>query len=329
MNPDTALSKARRLQRICYFLYHHSEGLTAAEMARLCGVSQRTIQRDLRELNEGGEVPIWDDEGHPPRYGITEGYYVPPVRLSLDDALALYLAARLLGRYADSYNPHTTEALAKLAGILPEPIGRHIHLTVRALAHRQANEPLIRVLEALTLAWATGRVVRLAYRSAGSENVHEYLFRPYCIELSPVGCATHVIGWASYFDAVRTFKVERILSAELTNEGYEIPEGFDPTVLLESAWGIMFGEEREEVALRFTPSAVRRVKETHWHPSQELEDLPDGGCLLRLRVANPREMLYWIRGWGPQVEVLAPDWLRMQVRRDALEVVRRYEGGGR
>ena len=98
---------------------------------------------------------------------------------------------------------------------------------------------------------------------------------------------------------MRTFKLERILSAELTDTRYQVPEGFDPTALLESAWGIMFGEEREEVALRFAPSAVRRVKETHWHPSQELEDLPDGGCLLRVRVANPQEMLYWIRGWGP------------------------------
>ena len=56
----------------------------------------------------------------------------------------------------------------------------------------------------------------------------------------------------------------------------------------------------------------------------ELEDLPDGGCILSITVAHPREMTYWIRGWGPQVEVLAPQWLREQMVREAQETVKAY-----
>src|SRR4030042_1656269 len=106
MSDELAFSKAQRLHRICHLLYRHPQGLTSSEIARLCGVSKRTAHRDLRDL-DGETIPLWEDERNPPRYGINDGYYLPPIHLTLDDALSLYLAARLLARYADSYHPPT------------------------------------------------------------------------------------------------------------------------------------------------------------------------------------------------------------------------------
>jgi len=333
MQDNVALAKAQRLNYICHLLYRHPRGLTVSELGHFCGVAKRTIQRDLRSLDEMN-IPLWDDaeeraSGKPPRYGIIEGYYLPPIHLSLDDALALYLAARLLARYADSFDPHITEALSKLAGIMPEAMARHVHMTIQSLATRQRDERFVRVLGVLAVAWATGRVAHIHHRAAGSENVHEYDFCPYFIEPSGTGNATYAIGYASYFEALHTFKVERILKAELTAESFEIPETFDGPSLLSNAWGIMYGGEPEGVVLRFAPSATRRIKETRWHPSQSLEETPDGGCILRLEITHPKEMVYWIRGWGPQVVVMAPDWLRERIAREARETARVYEREGR
>jgi predicted DNA-binding transcriptional regulator YafY len=328
MDEQTILDKAQRLSRITLLLYRHPKGLTAVELARMCNVTPRTIQRDLHDLEEMG-IPLWDDSdeemhGRAPRYGILGGYYLPPIHLTLDDALALYLAARLLARHADSYDPHIAEALAKLAGILPEPIADHVHATIRNLVSRPEDERFSRVLSTLALGWATRRAVRIHHQAAHSEHVHEQLLCPYFIEPSAVGHATYVIGYASYFQGLRTFKVERILEAELTDQPFQIPEDFDGPALLESAWGIEYGEELEEVVLRFTPTVTRRVKETCWHPSQRLEDTPDGGCIMRLTLANPQEMVYWVRSWGPQVEVLGPAWMREQIAREAEETRRVY-----
>ena len=87
MRDSIALAKAQRLNHICHLLYRHPRGLTVAELGRLCGVAKRTTQRDLRSL-EDMNIPLWDDAeeraaGNPPRYGIIEGYYLPPVHLSL------------------------------------------------------------------------------------------------------------------------------------------------------------------------------------------------------------------------------------------------------
>lgn len=321
---EAILSKAARLHHICHLLYRNPQGLTAQELSRFCNVTKRTVQRDLRDLEREG-IPLWDDTSRPPRYGIIEGYYLPPIHLTLDDALALYLATRLLARYADSLDPHVPGALAKLAQIMPQPISDHIHATIRHLAYRREDESFVQVFETLALGWASSRKVRIKHRAAGSENVHEYTFCPYFIEPSGVGNATYAIGHATYFDDIHTFKVERITHAQLTDESFTPPKDFDGPELLDSAWGIMYGPDITQVILRFEASATRRIKETRWHPSQELEDIEDGACLLRLKVAHPEEMLYWIRGWGPQVEVLKPVWLRQRIRREALETVRRYE----
>jgi len=69
-----------------------------------------------------------------------------------------------------------------------------------------------------------------------------------------------------------------------------------------------------EVVLRFHPKLAMRVRETRWHPSQRIEEQADGHVLWRALVAEPQEMLPWVRGWGADVEVVEPKTLR-----DALE----------
>lgn len=174
MNDSVALNKAQRLQRMCHLLYRNPHGLTVSELAQLSSVSKRTIQRDLADLQDVG-IPVWSDEGEAPssaapRYGIIEGYYLPPIHLTLDNAVALYLAGRLLARYADTFGPHVADALAKLAGILPEPISGHIHATIRDLATRERDERFVSVLGTLALGWATGSRAGRARRSYPSRS---------------------------------------------------------------------------------------------------------------------------------------------------------------
>jgi predicted DNA-binding transcriptional regulator YafY len=317
-----SIGRAARLTKITHLLYRNPQGLTARELARLCRITPRTIQRDLQVLEEAG-IPLWEDE-EGRRYGILEGYFLPPIRLGLDEAMALFVAARLLSRYSDEYNPHVASALAKLAGVLPEGMAGQILKTVRILAQRPEDPLFTRVLETLTLGWATGRKVRMWYQSAGSENVHEYVFCPYFIEPSGVGLATYAIGHSSFFDGVRTFKVERMRNAELLRETFEIPADFDGAQLLAASWGIFYGEEQVKVRLRFSPQVTRRVKESTWHQSQQIEDLTDGGCMFSVAVASPIEITPWIRSWGAECEVLEPVELREEMGEEMRRGARLY-----
>ncbi len=325
MDPEDGLirNKAQRLTYINHLLYRHPRGLTTRELARLCNVNQRTIQRDLRDLEDMG-VPLWPDEG---RYRVLEGHYIPPIHLKLPEAVALYLAGRLLARYSDRCDAHTFSALLKLANVLPQPMSAHMHASIQRLATREQDHHMQQVMEVLATAWAGQRVVHIRYFGAQSEEPREYDLCPYCLEASGEGNAIYVIGWAVQANELRTFKLERIQEAQLTEETFDPPADFDAPALLDSCWGIMYGEEKERVTLRFAPSATRRLLETTWHPSQSLDVLPDGGCLLRLEIAHPEEMIYWIRGWGPQVEVLEPAWLRERMAAEAKATAALYAGG--
>ena len=196
---------------------------------------------------------------------------------------------------------------------------------MREMASHRAARDLSEILSTLALGWASGRVICIRYQAIGSENIHTYRMHPYFIEACGEYRGFYVIGWADYFEDIHTFRVERIHEARLTEETFEIPEGFSGADLLSEAWGVMYGPEPQPVRLRFADEAARRICETQWHHSQALDTDGGGGCTLSLSVAHPEEMLYWIRSWGPQVEVLEPQWLREQVRDEALAMAQVYD----
>lgn len=327
MSEQESLDKAARLFKLTYLLFQNKRGLTVEQMAQATGVSTRQIYRDMETLQDVG-VPLYDDP-ETGTFSILAGHFIPPVHFSLEEAVALYVAARLLARYSDDRNPLIVDALSKLASALPATIGEQVQQTVGGLLDKPEDRQRAAVFATVTRGWAERRKVRIWHQAAESEHVHEYLLSPYFIEPSAVGYATHVIGHSTYWNDIRTFKLERVRRAELTEDSFEIPEDFDPLKLLSTAWGIMFGDKIVEVRLRFSPEVTRRVKESRWHEREEVTLLSDGGCLYKIQVAHPLEMKWWIRSWGPNVEVLAPEKLRSEMAEEARRVVGMYEGRGR
>jgi predicted DNA-binding transcriptional regulator YafY len=163
---DRIRSKAARLRRIEHRLYNAPQGLRATDLAEDCGVARRTIYRDLSALDAMG-VPIWEQGG---RFGIDRASYLSTVRLNLNEAVALYFAARLLAHHSDEHNPHVVSALDKLAAGLPaSTIAHHIARVADLVRSRPLRVAYISTLEVLTRAWAERRMVRLRYRAPNRE----------------------------------------------------------------------------------------------------------------------------------------------------------------
>jgi predicted DNA-binding transcriptional regulator YafY len=127
---------------------------------------------------------------------------------------------------------------------------------------------------------------------------------------------------------MRTYKVERIVSATLTQDRYEIPDDFDPDRWLANSWGIWSsdGTPTARIRLRFEASVAHRVREAVWHRSQELTELPDGRVELAVTVAGIVEIRPWILSWGEGVEVLEPPELRETIAASVRDAAARYAG---
>jgi proteasome accessory factor B len=313
-------SKAARLRRIEHKLYNTPHGLNAVELAEYCGVDRRTIYRDMLALEEMG-VPVWQMDS---KFGIDRDMYQSTVQLNLNETVALYFAARLLAHHSDEHNPHVVNALDKLAASLPDAtLSEHMSRAAAVIRNKPLRTDYVQAVEVLTRAWADRRIVALQYLAPDRDVPQERIIAPYFLEVSRFEPASYVLAHDRLRNALRTFKIERIQSAELLDEHYIIPEDFDPYVWLQSSWGIM-AEEEVEVRLRFNANAARRVQESVWHHSQQLERTTDGGCILTMRVGGIREIKSWVMGWGADVEVLAPAELRAQIAIEGERITRQY-----
>jgi predicted DNA-binding transcriptional regulator YafY len=317
-----------RMLRVVAVLRGHPEGIRPAEIARRTGVATRTVYRDLRALETEVGVAVWSEDG---LWGVVGEEFLPPLKLTLDEAMAVVLSARLMVRYADKYDPDLAAAFEKLEGVLPQPLADHVERTLDVLAQHPRDAGFSERVHRLTRAWAERRVVTLDYepaRYAAESAARSAVVRPYLIEPSLQTHALYLIGWDETRDALRTFKIERIRDVALTPRTFDLPEGDGVESALRRAWDIIADQPPTDVVLRFSPAVAARVGEATWHPTQQVVQDDDGSLTWRATVAGTIEIRLWILSWGDDVEVLAPPDLRKDVAQTHRRAGERYASEG-
>jgi predicted DNA-binding transcriptional regulator YafY len=308
--------RVARLARLVSVLQGHPAGLRVPELAERVGMSVRNVYRDLKAIDDELGVPLWADEG---KWGVDqERAFLPPLKLTLSEAMAVVLSARLMVRYADKYDPDLAAAFEKLEQGLPPALAEHVEQTLDVLSKAPRDERFSRHVHLLTKAWAERRTVVIEYEPArydgGSAGPRRATVRPYLIEPSLQTHALYLIGFDETKGALRTFKIERIRDVALTPQAFEPPGAEAIESSLRRAWDIIADQPPVDIVLRFAPSVAARVGETVWHPSQQTEHVDDGSLLWRATVAGTIEIRLWILSWGNEVEVLEPASLREDVR---------------
>jgi len=319
--------KSQRLLQIEQLLWAHPEGMTQAQLAGRLGVNRSTIWKYLDQDHLPPSIYVDDFDSN--KLKLDRNASLTKASFTLHEVMAIHLATRFLATRTDKQNPHAASVLRKLAKALERldrNISRHMLRSADVMDENAAfRDPVyLKVLETLTEAWSAGRKVAVSHQME-TGRVFEYVFSPYFIEPYAVGQTAHVIGLREPPGKVRTFKIERLRSATILAERYEIPEDFDPAELLRDAWGIWYSDnDPVEVVLRFHPRVAMRVQESRWHHSQQVENQSDGHLVWRAQVAEPQEMFSWIRGWGADVEVLEPQEMRELLMGEAKTTAEMY-----
>lgn len=316
-----------RMTRLLAILQAHPDGVRTGDLAERLGMSVRTVYRDLRAIDEEIGVPVWAEGG---LWGIeADKAFLPPLKLTQSEAMAVVLSARLMVRYADKYDPDLAAAFEKLAVGLPSALAEHVERTLDIMSTAPRDAAFNDHVRLLTKAWAERRVVTIEYEPArydGGATPRKATVRPYLIEPSLHTHALYLMGFDEDRGAIRTFKIERIVGAALTPRTFEPPDAATTTAELRRAWDIIADQEPTTVVLRFTPAVAARVMETRWHPTQSAESGPDGSLVWRATVAGSIEIRLWVLSWGDDVEVLEPPSLRADVAATHARAAARYEG---
>lgn len=301
------------------------DGLTIFELADKLGCHYTTVHRYLKEIEQHRTL-ICPEYG---RYQLDPSESLSNVHLRPAEALATYLALRRFIRQTSKAPDFMISAIQKLAPALQRPdlVDQLTRSNEMLRIDRSAPRQYMDVWDTLVRGWLESRVVHLHYRKARSSEADEHDIEPYLFEPMPSGDGVYLIAWSRQRNALRTFKPDRIERAALTAQRFEKP-AIDVTDLLKTAWGIWYGaDDLHQVELIFKPRAARRVQESIFLPMEHKEVLPDGGLRWTAQVNGLLEILSWIRGWGADVRVVAPDALRQQIVQDLRAALNEYGEG--
>ncbi|HPU38373.1 MAG TPA: WYL domain-containing protein [Microthrixaceae bacterium] len=217
--------RADRLVAILLMLQRR-DLVTAAQVAEELEISVRTARRDLEALSMAG-VPVYSQQGRGGGWRLLGGGKLDLSGLNADEARSLFT---LVGPRAD-VTPEVRSALRKLVRALPEPLRHGAEAAAAAVVIDPTGWDYATVgprrpdmLDALESAVIDGECVRLGYRARSGEVTERVVH--------PLGLAAKGRNWylVTNTDAgFRTFRVDRVSSAERTGEPVLRPDGFELT----------------------------------------------------------------------------------------------------
>jgi predicted DNA-binding transcriptional regulator YafY len=300
---------------------YHVEGL-----AQECGVSRRTIFRDMELLRTSGVPLAYDEERQ--LHHIAGSNYLPATNFTAEEALALIVLCHEMGdRSGLPFLNPARSAAVKLETALPGRLRDQLREVVNAL-HIQLlpKNPLegkSPVYNQLLAAITRRQSVRLQYRSLNEGEEIRTKLSPYQLFFSRR--SWYVVGRSSLHRATRTFNVGRIVQIETLEERYEIPRGFSLERFLRNAWHLIPepGPDRE-VLVRFSKMVAQNVSEVNWHKTQKLTFNADGTLDFQVTVSGLNEISWWILGYGDQVEVIKPPELRRLIAQRVAQMAKMY-----
>ena len=322
------VSRIYRLLRLITLLQTRRD-YTADELARELDVSRRTIFRDLNML-EMARIPYYFDAERG-GYRISKHFFLPPINLTLTEALALLMLTGRLGRGRQlPLINQGARAAMKIESALPAGVRKHVgsvinHLHLN-LAPSSRHEGLDAMFDELTGAIAGKRICRIVYISFHEKKQINVTIRP--LHLVFMGRAWYVLGHVARPGEVRTFKLGRIRKLTVTDKTFTQPSGVDVEDHFGQAWQMIPEGKLYDVHLHFEPKVAANVAEVNWHSTQRVEWNDDGSTEFRVTVDGLGEITWWILGYGDQVEVISPPALRRRLAGMASSLVEKYRRKG-
>lgn len=153
------------------------------------------------------------------------------------------------------------------------------------------------------------RVIRLCYQSFRHPEPFCFNVRPYCVKYFKQ--RWYLLGDSDL--GLRIYSLDRFVDMEELEEHFEIPKGFDAEEYFGNYFGVIIGEEPEDVKIRVVPDQVKYFRTLPMHGSQRETVQEDGSSVFSYHIAPTLDFVQEILSHGADVEVLEPAELRESV----------------
>ncbi|MCA9289486.1 MAG: WYL domain-containing protein [Phycisphaerales bacterium] len=308
-------------------LVQGGDGWTPATLAAECGVTERTIFRDLNELAAIG-IPIRFDPSAQ-TYRVGADFFLPPLHLTVQESLALaVLCEHVAQPERIAFTQPAWRAMMKIQAMMPASVREEMTRLADGIAVRTApsasGDGCAGVYERMQSSIATRRALVCRYDSLNPDtDESEFDFEPYTLFFSVR--AWYVVGYHVGREEIRTLKLSRFTKVRATQREFTPPPEFSLDAHLGNAWRMMPGRPDHEVELVFDATFAETIADTRWHRTQEIEERPDGAAVFRCTVAGLDEITWWVLSMGPHCRVVRPRELADRVRAAAAATAALYD----
>jgi predicted DNA-binding transcriptional regulator YafY len=321
------MSRVERLYHLHNILDQRRTPISRHDLMERLECSQATLYRLVNELRDYLGAPIEQDPD-------TRGFYydrsydqpfsLPGIWISPDELQALLTARQVLGDVQPgllegqlSSLQSRISALLKQKGVETGEDETRIH--IQPVAGRAVPGHLFQdVLGALV----QRRRLHIQYHGRRRDEVSER-------DVSPQRLTQYRNSW--YLDAychqaegLRSFALERMRELQLLEEASLDVEQSGLAEHYDQSYGIFSGPARHTAVLKFTPEMSRWVADEQWHPDQVGTLDAEGTWILEVPFSDSRELIMDILRYGPEVEVVEPDFLRESVHASAKQTADQY-----
>jgi predicted DNA-binding transcriptional regulator YafY len=310
-------------------------GVTIDDLAAACGVTTRTIRRDLQALEEAG-FPLYDDRTRDDgrtRWRVNgQAFKGLAAGLTVSELCALYFSRTLVESLSGTpFRDDVESAFEKLSHGLTPHMRHFVDQLPRVIAakpdplRRKSGGPgdevvqrtIARSLEAIL----HHRQSTIAYYSKSSDRQKNYLIHPYRLAHAQGGL--YLLAYVPEYGQVRTFAVERIQGLSLLEEHFTPVEEL-PDLAFPHSLGVHSGPP-EHVEIEFQAAVADYVRSREWHPSQHVHDR-EGIVVVTLEVCIDRALTSWILSFGSAARVVTPERLAADIANELEAARRRYNG---
>ncbi|MBC7814926.1 MAG: YafY family transcriptional regulator, partial [Burkholderiales bacterium] len=216
-----------RLLTLLALLQSHQQ-IKGSEIARRLEIDIRTVRRYITMLQDMG-VPVEAERGPQGAYQLGRSSKMPPLMFTDTEAVALTLGLLTMREFRFPVDAAAVEgALAKTERVLPEKLLEQVRSLQESITFDvtpPSAPPANDLVAELSLAISQRQRVCLHYRSWDNSE-SERNFDPYGIVFHDGYWYT--AGHCHLRQGLRTFRLDRIVALELSDQTFDRPTDFDP-----------------------------------------------------------------------------------------------------
>ncbi len=311
-----------RIDRISAILIHLQSRrvVRASEIAERFNISLRTVYRDIRTLEEAG-VPLMGEAGV--GYSIMDGYRLPPVMFSREEATAFLTAEKLMERMTDpSSDGHYKSAMYKVRSVLRiaekdflENIDGHIQVlkSRRGAPVKLELNPLQLILKAI----GERNVLSIHYFAMHSQQKTERYIEP--VGVFYQDNYWHLVAWCRLRKDYRDFRLDRISDIALSGERFRTLHPNLNDFISRSARELNL----QQVVIMVEKRVLPYLSEQKYFNGFVSEREVDGMMEMTFLTEYIEGFVRWLMMYGDMATIVSPEALKLKLTELAQIIINR------